>query len=178
MADRGWIKLYRDIQDNEIWKSEEPFSKRDAWIDLILMANHKDNEILFNGNVIIVKRGQLVTSEMKLANRWHWSKDKTRRYIKLLEKLGMLTKESTTTHTTINIVNYCKFQTERTSHNTTGNTTRNTTGNTTDDTQTRIYKNERRMKEEIRSASQSDSDDDYVSEEEWQRRLAEQDDDW
>lgn len=38
----GWIKIHRDILYHEIW-SDKPFSKGQAWIDLILMANHSDN---------------------------------------------------------------------------------------------------------------------------------------
>lgn len=177
MADKGWIKLYRDIQDNELWKSEEPFDKRAAWIDLIMMANHKDNEVVFNGNVVLVKKGQLITSEMKLAKKWNWSKDRVRRYLALLIKLGMITKKCTAHCTTITLVNYGKFQEVRTGDNTTHNTAhktaRNTAHNTAGNTQTRMNKNDKECKE-----SAPHYDDDFVSEEEWQKRLAEQDDDW
>ena len=37
----GWIKIHRDILYHEIW-SDKPFSKGQAWIDLILLANHSD----------------------------------------------------------------------------------------------------------------------------------------
>ena len=38
----GWFKVERAIQDHSIWKSREPFDRRSAWIDLILLANYKD----------------------------------------------------------------------------------------------------------------------------------------
>lgn len=145
--EKGWVKIYRDIQDNELWKSDEPFDKRAAWIDLISMANHKDNEIVFNGNAVVVKKGQLITSELKLAKKWHWSKDKVRRYLSLLKRLGMITKECTTKCTTITLVNYSKFQGERTTDNTTNKTRHKTADNTADDTQTRMIKNDKENKE-------------------------------
>ena len=86
----GWIKLYRQIQECCIWKANEPFDKRSAWIDLLLSANHIDNKTVFNGKVIIVKRGQFLTSIRSLSEKWKWSVNKTYRYIKLLENEKML----------------------------------------------------------------------------------------
>lgn len=39
MADKGWVKIHRAIEDSGIWQHKEPFDKRSAWIDLIMMAN-------------------------------------------------------------------------------------------------------------------------------------------
>ena len=52
----GWLKLYRSIQNHWLWE-DKPFSRGQAFVDLLLMANHKDNKILFNGELIEVKRG-------------------------------------------------------------------------------------------------------------------------
>lgn len=108
---KGFIKIYRSIEDNPIWKSEERFSRRDAWIDLLLMANHEQRTVIINGEEIIVNRGQRFTSLDNLANRWHWNDRKTvLRYLRLLEKLGMLTRCATHRGTLLTIVNYDKFQ--------------------------------------------------------------------
>ena len=54
----GWIKLYRKIQDCDLWdSSEEPFDRRSAWVDLLLLANHDDKQIIFKGKPMIVKAG-------------------------------------------------------------------------------------------------------------------------
>lgn len=66
----GWIKLHRKLQDCWIWQENEPFDKRSAWVDLLLSANHSDKKILFNGELIIVKRGQVLTSIRKLSAKW------------------------------------------------------------------------------------------------------------
>lgn len=106
----GLIKLHRKLQDCWIWLDKEPFDKRSAWVDLLLTANHSDKKILFNGELITVKRGQILTSIRKLAERWKWSYDKTSRFLKLIESDGMLRKESDNCRTLLTIENYEVYQ--------------------------------------------------------------------
>lgn len=124
----GWIKLHRQIQDNDMWGSEdEPFDRRSAWIDLLLLANHRDKQTVFGKQIITVRAGQRITSLVKLAERWNWSRDKVRRYLDLLESLGMLTRESDNKKTLITIVNYCIYQGNDIDDNTADKTANNTT---------------------------------------------------
>lgn len=110
----GWVKIHRQIQDNAIWMSDEPFDSRSAWIDLILMANHEDKEVYQGGQFFKIKRGQLHRSQIKLAERWHWSKKRVIKYLKELKKVRMIDFETfkggATQGTTITIVNYDTFQ--------------------------------------------------------------------
>ena len=110
MSKQGYIKLHRQIQECDIWVDPEPFDRRSSWIDLLLLANHEDKKTLFDGKPIVVKRGQRITSVRVLAQRWHWSNDKTLRYLNLLQSLGMIRKESNARRTLITIENYDKFQ--------------------------------------------------------------------
>lgn len=118
MADKGWIKTYRQILDCWLWTDKEPYDKRSAWMYLLLTANHSDKKIMFNGELIVVKRGQILTSIRTLAEKWKWSYDKTLRFLRLIESDGMIEKESDKFRTLITIVNYEVFQdspnTERT----------------------------------------------------------------
>lgn len=109
----GWIKLYRQIQESDLWDSEEePFDRRSAWIDLLMLVNHEDKRTLFNGKMITVKIGQRITSIRKLAERWHWGKDRVRRFLDLLEAEEMLTRDSDNNRTLLTIVNYSKYQSQ------------------------------------------------------------------
>ncbi len=81
----GWISIYRQIIDNWIWKSNEPFDKRSAWIDLLLMVNHKKEEIVFDNTKITIERGQKITSLEKLSKRWKWSRHKVSNFLNRLE---------------------------------------------------------------------------------------------
>lgn len=90
---QGWISLHRRIVDHWIWQ-EKPFDKRSAWIDLLIIANHQENKFLLGNELIEVQRGSFVTSELKLMERWGWSKTKLRNFIKLLEEDGMIIKKT------------------------------------------------------------------------------------
>ena len=110
MSDKGWIKTYRKIQDCWIWQIDKPFDERSAWIDLLLIANHRDVKIPFNGDLVTVKRGQIITSVRKLSEKWKWNKDKTLKFLRLLESDNMITKSSDRFRTLITIENYSIYQ--------------------------------------------------------------------
>ena len=144
--DKGWIKLSRGVKDNLVWQ-DRPFSKGQAWIDLLLSVNHTDKTILINGNARKIKKGQCWTSEKKLAERWGWSRNKVRHFLHLLKVQGMVTVESTSNGTALTIVNWGKYQDRGTSKGTAKGTAEGTTESTTEGTQTRMYKNDKRIKE-------------------------------
>ena len=105
----GWIKIHRNIQEHWLWNSE-PFSKGQAWIDLLLMVNHQDNKIMLGGDLIEVKRGQRVTSLRQLADRWKWSRTKVSKFLEVLSKDNMIEYKSDTKKTVLTIVNYELYQ--------------------------------------------------------------------
>lgn len=149
MAESGWVKLHRKIQDCFIWDDAEPFDRRSAWMDLVMMVNHEDKQIMFNGKMITVKRGQKVTSMRKLSERWHWSRERVKNYLILLEKAGMITTDITTHNTTITLVNYNVYQSQQTTDLATEQTTSKTTDLATDLTQTRMNKNKKEYKNKV-----------------------------
>lgn len=106
----GWISLYRQIVDNWIWKSNEPFDKRSAWISLLLKANHKDTKIMLDNKIIEIKKGSFITSEVKLSTEWKWGRKKVRTFLQSLEADKMLTKNSTSKYTSITIENWDLYQ--------------------------------------------------------------------
>jgi hypothetical protein len=114
----GWVKLHRKILEHWVWNDDEPYNKRDAWIYLILMANHNGKKVLIDKELVLVNRGEFITSEVKLANEWGWGRDKVRNFLQLLEEDKMIIKKSTTRYTSVTIVNYEFFQSEPTTNNT------------------------------------------------------------
>lgn len=109
MAEKGWIKLHRQLQECPMWYAER-FSKGQAWVDLLLLANHRDKKILFNGEMIVIERGQYLTSMVKLAEKWKWSRPTVVKFLNLLEKDKMITRSSDNTKTLITIENYGIYQ--------------------------------------------------------------------
>ena len=106
---QGWIKIHRKILDNFLWE-DRPFSRGQAFIDLILIANHEDKITIFNGNVAEIKRGQKMTSLRKLSDRWGWSITKTKKFLNVLQNEKMLTYKSNSKNTVYSIVNYNDYQ--------------------------------------------------------------------
>lgn len=103
---RGWIKLHRKIQDHWIYQEERTFSRYESWLDLIMLANHKDNKTLIDGELITVEKGSFITSKRKLSIRWKWSNTKVDNFLKLLEQDGMIEQKSDTKKTVVTIVKY------------------------------------------------------------------------
>lgn len=106
---KGWISLHRSIQEHWLWQ-EKPFSKGQAWLDLLLSANHQDKKILLGNELISVKRGSFIISQKKLMERWGWGSEKTRAFLKLLDSDGMIKFQPDKKKTTIIILNYDRYQ--------------------------------------------------------------------
>ena len=108
-VDGGWIKLNRNIQESFIWNFEKPQYGL-AWVDMLMLANYKDKQILFNGKLQTIKRGSFITSTVKLAERWHMNRRTVKSFLDVLASDGMITYECTRHCTTVFIVNYSKYQ--------------------------------------------------------------------
>lgn len=109
MSSKGYVSIYREIQDHWLWKGER-FSKGQAWIDILLRANYKDNKFLSNGVLVEVKRGSFLTSDKILADAYGWDKKTVTRFLKNLEKDEMIELSRSPKGTVIFIKNYDKYQ--------------------------------------------------------------------
>lgn len=109
---KGWIKLQRRIQSHWLYQEKRVFSRYEAWLDLLMMANHKQNKVVIGNELVTVEKGSFITSELKLMQRWKWGKSKTRNFLKLLEDDNMIVKKSDRQKTTISICNYSVYQEE------------------------------------------------------------------
>ena len=107
----GWIKLYRSSFENKLY-FEEPFTRYQAWIDLLLLANHKDGYFMKRGTLVKVPRGTVGYSMKELAKRWKWSINKVSRYIEILESetVNQVKSQKNNVTTLISIVNYDRYQ--------------------------------------------------------------------
>ena len=126
----------------------EPFTRMQAWIDLLLVANYRDSVIYVRGNKVDVKRGQIAKSQDFFATRWKWSRGKVIRFLDELQKCGQIVQQKSNVITLISVVNYEYYQQDGT---TDGQQTdsrqynKRTTDGTTDEPQI-VQPNERRIK--------------------------------
>lgn len=110
----GWIKLHRSLLEHELWK-DKPFTKGQAWIDLIFLADTETKTKICHGKLKTFERGKVYKSILELSERWGWSRGRTTRFLKNLENDTTVRIESSTTDgTTITIVNYGVYQDKRT----------------------------------------------------------------
>lgn len=107
----GWIKLHKQIQECILW-SDKPFSKGQAWIDLLMLANFKDGDVLSKGSVVHIKRGQVFRTQQYLGDRWGWSIKKVRNFLKFLEGQEMVTLKGIAQGMLITIEKYAFYQSE------------------------------------------------------------------
>jgi len=94
IKERGrFFVVDRALLMSDRWLSE-PFTRGQAWVDLFGLANFADGFIRVRGIRITVKRGQIGWSQIKLADRWKWSRNKVRRYLEELEEDGDIVRET------------------------------------------------------------------------------------
>ncbi|MCC8199416.1 MAG: hypothetical protein LIP06_12840 [Tannerellaceae bacterium] len=105
----GWISLHRKIMHHPEYFSEK-FTRMAAWIDLLLLANHKTGYIRKRGIKVEIKRGQTAVSRETLSTRWKWSPGKVTRFLEELEADGQITLQKNNVTTCITINNYDEYQ--------------------------------------------------------------------
>lgn len=109
----GWIKLDRKLLEHWVWQAK-PFSQGQAWIDLLLLANHEDKKFMSGQSLVHGKRGDIYKSIVFFSERWGWERKKVKRFLDALEADRMAVVNATTHGTTITLINYGKYQSART----------------------------------------------------------------
>lgn len=69
------------LGDYPFWKEDRPFTKFEAWLYMMINASPIDQEIKFRNISVLVKRGDLVTSELNLSKDFNWGRGKVRRFL-------------------------------------------------------------------------------------------------
>lgn len=110
---RGWIRVYRQLQDHWLWRRER-FSRGSAWLDLLLSAAYKEGEVRLGNQLITVKRGQVLVSQRQLVSRWGWARNTIARFLRVLKLDQMLSLEVSHGpeggYTLITILKYEQYQ--------------------------------------------------------------------
>lgn len=102
----GWVKFHRKLISSDLWLSEE-FTRGQAWLDLVALAQYKKGFIRVRGIRIELERGEVGYSLLQLSKRWHWSRSKTRRFINELKMDQQIDiKTDINVCTVITILNY------------------------------------------------------------------------
>lgn len=106
-----YFLINRLLLKSDRWLAEK-FTRAQAWVDLIGLAQHTDSFFYVRGIKVEVKRGQLAYSQLTLKERWKWSRDKVRRFLACLESDGDIRQQNNNLTTIISIVKYDLWQGE------------------------------------------------------------------
>lgn len=106
----GYINIYRSMFEHWLW-AEKPFSKGQAWIDLLQLAQIKDTKAMIKGSLVEIKRGQLLRSNKWLSDRWGWSDKKVRQFLDVLQGEKMVSVEGSVKGLLITIEKYTMYNT-------------------------------------------------------------------
>jgi uncharacterized phage protein (TIGR02220 family) len=117
MAKEGWFRFSRRLLSSDLWLAE-PFTRGQAWIDLVGLAKFEDGSIRKRGIHMEIPRGVCSWSENELAERWQWSRGKVRRFLRELETVQQIVQQKNNVTTCIYIVNYERYQTDGTADGT------------------------------------------------------------
>ncbi len=109
MAVTGWIKLWRQLLEDPLWKTG-PYSKGQAWVELLMWASYCAGHVYIRGVRVDYNRGEIVVSERYLCRRWVWSKGKVRRFLNELETVSRIVTRKSSLTTVIAITNYEPYQ--------------------------------------------------------------------
>lgn len=107
----GWIKLYRQMLDSDLWLDEK-FTRGQAWADLLMLANYKESSFRKRGIKVSLVRGQIGKSLDELSKRWKWSIGKVKRFLIELEDENQILINNSNVNQVITIVNYNKYQSD------------------------------------------------------------------
>lgn len=104
----GFIKYYRKILDNPIiCKDSEHFA---IWSYLLLNATHTEQEKMFNGQKITLKKGQLITSRKSVSEQFNISESKCERVFKLFKNEQIIEQQTCSKNRLITIVKWNDYQ--------------------------------------------------------------------
>ena len=107
---KGWISLHRKILDNPILSRSRTYSRFEAFVYMLLKANHKDNKVVIGNQLIKIKTGSFLTSQKKLMKEFNWGISRLRSFLKLLQDDDMIEVRSNAISTMITINNYKELQ--------------------------------------------------------------------
>jgi len=143
--EQGWVKLHRQLIENPIITKPSYLA---LWVVLLLKANHKENKFMWNGNIIVVKEGQMITGRKELSKETKIPESTIEDILNYLEKQHQIQQQKTTKYRLITIVNWIKYQ---------GSDTKSNNKATTKQQQADTNKNEKNANNEKKEIVASDT---------------------
>ena len=103
----GWIKIHRRLLESGFWNDSYAVH---LWVHLLLHASYEPRKTFFNGKIVQLKVGQLITGRKKLSQETGISEQIIRKWLDLFEINQQLTIEKTNAGSCISILNFKFYQ--------------------------------------------------------------------
>ncbi len=129
MKNLGYIALHRKIRDNFLWKEKRSFSKAEAWLDILMEAqhNHEPQQVVIGMTSLTSNYGESLKSLLTWSKRWKWLRSKVVRFLNLLKNEHMVELKTEQVTTRITVCNYSRYNNVRTPSGQLTNINRTTT---------------------------------------------------
>ncbi len=103
----GYIKLHRSLLTHPIMANADLLK---FWLWCLMRANHKQADVLVGYTTVRLQPGQFIFGRNSAAAQTGYSPQNIRTFVRTLEKLENLTKESTKTYTVLTVCNWDTYQ--------------------------------------------------------------------
>lgn len=104
---KGFIALHRKLLDNAICAKPNYLA---VWIYILLRANYKEKDIIWNNKKVTLKRGQFIGSISKIAKHFNLSTGTVSYILDYFISERMLERSSTFKFTLFTVLNYDVYQ--------------------------------------------------------------------
>lgn len=105
MSDRGFIKVDRAITEWRWWGNPTAMA---IWLYILINANWREG--YWNHGETLVRRGELVTSQVKMAAELHMNRKTVKKYLQLFANDQQIVLTVDNRFTRIYVVNYSTYQ--------------------------------------------------------------------
>lgn len=109
MEDKSYIKLFRKLLKSPIWENEKALK---IWLWCLLKATHIEREQLVGQQIIHLEKGQFIFGREKASEELSMTESTVYKYIRLLEKLQMISIKSNNKFSVVSIEKWEEYQVE------------------------------------------------------------------
>lgn len=105
MSEKGYITIQRKITEWRWWGNPNAMS---LWLYILVKANWQDR--WWDHGKEMVKRGEFITSQVKIAEDLNMNRKTVAKYLKLFAEEGQIELSVDNSKTRIKVINYAKYQ--------------------------------------------------------------------
>ena len=95
---------------NALWLEPRRFSRAEAWIYMLLRANHQETTVFLGSDSYDLKPGEFITSQIKMAEAWEWDRETVKKFLDYLTREKNISYKTSNKNTIITILNWDIYQ--------------------------------------------------------------------